>query len=352
LSTILSEIKSLFQLRESKRPIIIPILAALSVGIPGLIGYFSGDVASGLQGSLGGLVILYFYPQFPFIRRMSIIMGCSFGMIFSFALGLYLAAYPLLAAIGVGIFSMIIHRIQYQLIQSRPPGNFFFIMMLSTAVCKPFNLTTIPSSIGLMAMGCCIAFAAALIYSFIIYNAERDKELSDKPQPVQHNYYAKKHQVDTGWIGLVMMVSILVATSGWFQNAYWIPISTLAIIQGMSRRHVWQRMAQRILGTIVGTIICWGVLAIDKSPMYIILMVMLFQFVVEFIIVRNYFLAVLFITPLTILLAEFSQGAVGSITSLFLLRIQDIVIGSLIGAVGGYFMYHNRLTARMIKWFK
>ena len=64
-------------------------------------------------------------------------------------------------------------------------------------------------------------------------------------------------------------------------------------------------------------------------------------------ITRNYGLAVIFITGLTLLLAEFGSSLAGRPAELVTARFTDIVLGSLVGAVGGYFVYHQKIKDKL-----
>ena len=67
---------------------------------------------------------------------------------------------------------------------------------------------------------------------------------------------------------------------------------------------VWQRSLQRILGTFLGLGPCWLLLGGSTSPVYLCICIMVLQLIVEMLVVRQYALAVIFITPLTIFLGS------------------------------------------------
>jgi uncharacterized membrane protein YccC len=89
-----------------------------------------------------------------------------------------------------------------------------------------------------------------------------------------------------------------------FENTYWISIAAVAIIQGRNFEHVRQRNTHRILGTFIGIGLAWLILLFDPEKIVMILIITVLQFIIELLVVRNYGFAVVFITPLTILLAE------------------------------------------------
>ena len=69
---------------------------------------------------------------------------------------------------------------------------------------------------------------------------------------------------------------------------------------------------------------------------------MALTFIIESIIVRHYALAAVFITPLTILLAEAAVLGQGSAAALIGARFVDTVLGCLVGLAGGVCLHSPR----------
>lgn len=69
----------------------------------------------------------------------------------------------------------------------------------------------------------------------------------------------------------------------------------------------------------------------------------------QFLITRHYALAVTFLTPMGILRAE--TGSATSLNPYYLLqmRLLEILIGSAIGCIGGWFLYNERIKFSSIK---
>lgn len=63
----------------------------------------------------------------------------------------------------------------------------------------------------------------------------------------------------------------------------------------------------------------------------------------EWLVVRNYGIAVVFITILTIFLAESGNALLSDPTSLIAARFYDILTGSIMGAIGGWALYNERI---------
>ncbi|WP_435524454.1 FUSC family protein [Chryseobacterium indoltheticum] len=146
-----------------------------------------------------------------------------------------------------------------------------------------------------------------------------------------------------------MMLTLIVGHLLKFQNTYWISISTVAIIQGRNFEHVRQRNMHRIFGTFIGLGLAWLILLFDPEKMVMIGIIVVLQFVVELMIVRNYGFAVIFITPLTLLLIEVGSTVHHQVENLMEARLLDTIIGSLMGLAAGFFFI---ISKSLINWKK
>lgn len=334
------EFKEIFRLKPSNRHWSIPVLAALCVGIPLFVGLLIDDFSSALSVSLGGLVILYMPTDSNFISRMAKLLMCSFGFMVSYGIGITFSFNPVVSCIAFGIFSAVIHWILL-FFKIRPPGNFFFIMLASVASGIPFNIGQIPAGIGLVAMGTILACFLALVCSLILKKPDIIQESRD----ILNKVSAKKDTdyVEAFIVGFFMFCSMLIGHVFEFQNPYWIPISCIAVMQGATAFHIWRRGFYRIIGTILGMVLCWVILSTLKEPLGLCLAIIVLQFIIESTVTRNYTLAVLFITPLTILLSEAASPSIEMPTELITSRLVDVLIGSFLGAIGGWVIHHQKL---------
>lgn len=340
------EIKAFFQLNKSNRVWHIPVLAALSVGIPLIVGLYTGNLRNSLISSMGGLVILYYAPSLPLASRMITLLTCAFGFMLSYTIGLFFSFNPFVSAIVFGLWAMSAHWI-VSFFKTKAPGNFFFIMMASMASCQPFDLAAIPQKTGLLGLGTMLACLLGLAYALLMHRKQAPASAHTLSVTISNNQYTSL--VESGIMGLFMFAALLTGHLLAFKNPYWIPISCLAVMQGISRQHIWRRAAHRIIGTFIGLGLCWLALSISKTPLNICISIILLQFVVEWLISRHYALAVIFITPMTILLAEAGNPLVQDPNHLLSARITDILVGSLIGAVGGWFIYHEKIRQSAVR---
>lgn len=329
--------KDFIELKKTDRKWHLPVLAGICVGLPVMVGFFTGHMQDGKLASMAALVILYIQSQ-ELNRRMIVLMTCSFGIMVSFAVGLIFGFNGYVASAVLGVYAFVVHLVLYYLKMVRPPGNFFFIMFASVAITMPHNMELVPHHLGLAALGTIVSCLLGLVYSlFTLTPNSTDSETIT----ITKNQYV--NFIESLTYGFFVGLSLLVAYLLELEYPYWVPTSCAAVMQGISATHIWQRSAQRVLGTFIGLLLTWGILMLNPSLLTISIGIILLQIVVEVLIVRNYGLAVIFITVLTIFLAETGTTLIADPTDLFLARFFDIFVGSLIGAAGGWLLYNEKL---------
>ena len=112
-------------------------------------------------------------------------------------------------------------------------------------------------------------------------------------------------------------------------------------------RAVWTRQLQRIAGTGLGLLVFWGLAALPLNPWGIAWMITGLSFVIETLVVRHYGLAVVFITPLSILLAEAAHLSTAAPHALMQARLVDTVVGCVVGLVGGACLHSEAVRGRL-----
>lgn len=330
---------SLFQLKQTERLWHIPVLASLCSGIPLLIGLYLQHFNYGILSCTAGLVILYL-PSANVAQRMITMLACSFGFMISFAIGIIFSFNPIISAVVLGLLTFGVQWTATYL-RMKPPGSFFFIMIASIASCMPFDLETIPLKVGLVGMGAMLACLLALLYS--LYIVRTDTVSMEQIHIQTKKYHNTIASVITGFfVGVSLLISHLLHLS----NPYWVPISCLAVMQGVTLEHIWQRSLHRILGTLVGLGLAWLLLLQHLTPLAVCIIIFIIQFIIEILVVRHYGLAVIFITPLTILLAEAGSVISANPNVLMPTRFFDIALGSVIGAIAGWFIHHEQLKEK------
>lgn len=327
-------------IRPSDRPWQMPFAAALAAGLPLLVGAGFGRIDYGLISSLGGLVFLYL-PETPLHHRMVSLMASAFAMIACYALGLLSHLVPALMMLAL-TFTAILVTMVCRFYRVGIPGSLFFVMAAAIGAYSPGDLLQLPLKVGLLALGALLACLIAFAYSLYILR-RRDAKAVEPLPPASFDFVV----FDSVVIGLCVGLSLALAQLLQLENAYWVPVSCLAVIQGMSLRAVWDKQVHRLLGTGIGLLLSWGLLTLPLGPWSVSLLMMVLTFVIETVVVRHYGFATIFITPLTILLADAASLGHGSAATLIQARFCDTLLGCMVGLLGGVCLHSPRFRARV-----
>jgi uncharacterized membrane protein YccC len=337
-SLVRAELRDLATINRSDRRWQMPFCAALASGLPLLIGAWFDRLDYGLVSSLGGLVFIY-GPNTQLSHRMLTLMACAFGMSACYTLGVMSHFFPLLL-VPVLTFIAIVVSMVCRFYALGPPGSLFFIMAASIGAFSPVDVMLVPLHVGLFTMGCLQACLIAFFYGIYIVRLQAPQPVAPLP-PATFDYVV----FDSVVIGVFVGISLAVAQALQLERAYWVPVSCVAVIQGVSLRAVWSKQLQRILGTVVGLVLTWGLLALPLDKWSVSLLMIGLSFVIETLVVRHYALAIVFVTPLTIFLAEAARLGQGSPEAMLQARLFDIVLGSLAGLIGGACLHNPGFRA-------
>lgn len=335
LALLREEWRQLTTIRASDRPWQMPFAAALASGLPLLIGAWFDRMDHGLVSSLGGLVFLYL-PETPMSHRMVSLMASAFGMTACYALGVMSHLMPPAMVVVLTLTAVLVTMV-CRFYRMAPPGSLFFIMAAAIGAYSPGDLQEIPLKVGLLALGCLLACLIAFTYSIHILRRRPAQPVMQLPAP-SFDFVV----FDAVVIGVFVGISLALAQLLHLEKAYWVPVSCLAVIQGMSLRAVWDRQLQRIVGTGLGLLLSWGLLSLPLDKWSLSLCMIALTFVVETAVVRHYGFAAIFITPLTLLLAEATTLGQAPSDALIQARFFDTVLGSLVGLAGGVCLHSPR----------
>ncbi|MGV9342475.1 FUSC family protein [Streptomyces sp. NPDC003688] len=128
-------------------------------------------------------------------------------------------------------------------------------------------------------------------------------------------------------------------------HSYWAAISAAAVLHSVNVWSTVQRSVQRTIGTAIGLLITSAVLVMHPGSLAIICLIIVFEFLLEYVVARNYGLGVVFLTPLALLLSELSSPV--SAERLLHDRVIGSVIGISVGLVCALLLVHGRAAERL-----
>jgi hypothetical protein len=295
----------------------------LAVGVPALLG----RTDLGLLASAGALTALYLAARARRERagRLPIVQaGFLAAAVVGAATGgspfapLVLALLTVAASVLVLGFSI------------GPPGAVFVVLVAGvtgrlTAPVTSGGVGLDPRLvIGMEAVGCALAYAIAVLPLLVPSVRRRDAAL-----PVA----SVRFRIDAATRIVLIRIAVgagiaagLGAMLG-LHRAYWVLLAVVAALQaGHGRRMTALRGVHRALGTLVGAA-AFALLALVPLPGVVLALVVgALQFVTELVVVRHYGLALVFITPLALTVAE--AGSPGPVPALILDRIVDTAVGA------------------------
>lgn len=132
-------------------------------------------------------------------------------------------------------------------------------------------------------------------------------------------------------IGAATAIAGLIGGALGMERAYWTMAAAVLILhQGLGWTRSLQRGIERMSGTLVGLVLAGGILAIHPEGPWLVVTLMLLQFVIEVMVIRNYALAVVFITAAALTIAT-GGHPVPDIAHMLWVRGEDTFIGCAAG---------------------
>jgi uncharacterized membrane protein YccC len=131
-------------------------------------------------------------------------------------------------------------------------------------------------------------------------------------------------------VGLATLLAGAVASELGLERAYWtMAAAVLMLHQGLDVTRTLQRGLDRVLGTLAGLLIAWPVIAWHPTGLWLAATLMGFQYLIEIFVLRNYAIAVAFITPIALTIAA-GGHATSSAVHLLTARGLDTLLGCFI----------------------
>lgn len=342
------ELAHLLTVNKSRRPWHMPIIAAIAISFPVFVGAYFGALSSGIKASLGAMIILNLPLLGSLPYRLVTMMAWGFAMSLCFALGLIAQQIPILR---LPVFSMVAFGIVVlgRYYRQPPPAGLFIMMASAIALFIPLPLAQILPATGLVMLGSGFAIFMGLLYSLFL--------LATRPTTVAPTYSYEPDTISesiivTGFVSLSLLIALLLNMS----NPYWAAVSCFIIIQGIHLRTIWIKQLHRLLGTLVGMGLAGWMLSWGLSMWGVAAALLTMILCIESLVDRHYGMAVIFITPLTVFIAEYGSGlplAPEMYQEVIRARMLDTVLGCMVGLSGGWVMHSTALRVplrRLENW--
>lgn len=328
--SIRADIRDLFTFRESPVRWRVALQAAVAIGIPAIGFALAGEPELGLLASSGGFTAIYLSNRSR-RERARILPLIALGLVASAIVGVLTSGSLVTSIAGLFVVTVVSSALSLGL-GIGPPGAMFFVLLagVSSHLAGPASLGGEALSplllIGLLVLGCVISYAVVLVPLAFPGVRERDAALHDKRVVLRFRFDETTRTIFLRIVIAAVIASLVAAPLG-VHRAYWVLVAVVVILQNGHRiRLSALRAVHRVLGTLVGVGLFALVMIWDPTGLWLALLVTALQFIVEVVVIRNYGLALVFITPLALTIS--AHGAAGDVPAVITERVLDTLIGA------------------------
>ena len=293
--------------------------AALSVGVPLLVLLLIGRLDLSVYASFGAFAALYGRLDPPRTRvRMQATAGAI--LVLSMLLGTLLSALsapPIASVLVVALLAAAVTLFAYRS-QWHPPGALFTVF--AAGACASFPATAATFGLVLLVGVSSVLWSLLVTTAFVLSRRGSWRRPKRTSPPIGAVAWEMTATVGVAAL-LAGVAGVLLIGTHW----YWAMVGAVAAVGGA---HVTARLirgTQRLVGTLVGVLIAAGLLALQLPPWAILVVAVAMQVGAELFVGRNYGIAMVFITPLALLMVSLASPATPDI--LLRDRVLETVIG-------------------------
>lgn len=301
----------------------VAVRAVLSVGVPLLVLLLIGRLDLSVYASFGAFAALYGRTDAPRTRvRMQATAGAILVAAMLVGTAVSALALPALASVVVvAVIAALVTLFAYRA-QWHPPGALFTVFAAGATASFPATGATFLTV--LLVGGASVAWSLLVTTAFVLIRRGSWARPRRARPPIGSVAWEMTATVGTAAL-LAGVIGVLLVGTHW----YWAMVGAVAAVGGA---HVTARLirgVQRLVGTLLGVLIAAGLLALHLPPWLVIVVAVVLQAGAELFVGRNYGIAMLFITPLALLMVSLASPVAPE------MLLRDRVIETLIGVTVG-----------------
>lgn len=315
----------------------VALRAGLSVAVP-LLALVAADRTSWtLYAAFGAFTALY-GRNHVHLPRATMQVTAGLSLVVAVGLGAVVATggvdpwtLVLLSAVVATVGSVLSTVLDWH-----PPGPLFLIFAFGTVASAPGAASDVPVALAVSA-----ASAALAVVIGNVGAVARRTPLTPRPLGRSSRLRAVRWVEPARYL-VAVLVSGAIATVAGIGHPWWAMVAAAAPLSVAGRDRQALRAGHRIVGTTLGLLTAAPLLLLEMDPVPLVLVVVVLQVVTELFVGRNYALALLFITPMALLMGQL--GSSQDAGRLLLDRGIETLIGVLV-AIGLLVVEHRRAAA-------
>ncbi|WP_295838500.1 FUSC family protein [uncultured Microbacterium sp.] len=303
----------------------VAVRAVLSVGIPLLALLMLGRLDLSVYASFGAFAALYGRTDLPRVRvRMQAVAGSVLVACMLVGTALSALATPAIVSVAVvAVLAAVVTLFAYRA-QWHPPGALFAVFAAGATASFPASGATFLTVV--VVGGASVLWSLLVTVAFVLARRGSWRLPARTRPPIGEVAWEMTATVGVAALFAGTVGALLIGT-----HWYWAMVGAVAAVGGA---HVTARLirgVQRLVGTLLGVLIAAGLLALDIPPWVVLLAAVALQAGAELFVGRNYGIAMLFITPLALLMVSLASPVAPEM--LLRDRVIETVIGVAVGTI-------------------
>lgn len=239
----------------------------------------------------------------PYARRTGMQLTAAAAMVAAVVLGAAVSLLPGAQWIAVAIGAVVscAAAALAQVLDWHPPGPLFQMFGFATCAAVPATLGTLPIAAGLAAGSGLLAVLIGRLGALRPRSPQAGGVSWPKPVALQ------RRPLINFFIAPLLAGSIALML-GW-GHSYWAMVAAVVPLAAPDTPARLARASHRLVGTLAGLLLAAGLLALHVGGLFAVLIVVALQIGAEMFVGRHYVLALVFVTPLALMMGELSRSS-------------------------------------------
>lgn len=321
----MSTVAQFFAVPPSQRDHIPAARIALSVAIPLLVLLVLDRTDLAIYAAFGAFTFIYARNE-PIRDRFRHQTQAGLILVVCVLLGALLSNVGAGEAVTLGVTAVVagLGALVAAYLNLKPAGSLFFIFAVGA-------IGSLPDAAPVWLAGLIAALSAGL--SVVLGLAAKwvgeGVQGPVAPVPAHHGLTVGQLWAHAGRFFLATSAAGALGMMSGLSHSYWAMVTAAAPIAAPDLSARLQRGVHRMVGTLGGVGVTAFLLSMQLETWHIVVFVILLQFLAELFVGRNYSVALLFITPLALLMTQLAHPV--ETVSLLQARAMETVIGAVCG---------------------
>lgn len=285
----------------------VALRAGISVAVPLVAVWALGHSEWILYAAFGAFTALYGRADTTRVRvRMQ--LSAAGVMVSSLLLGVLVARLPdpewgivVVAALWTMIVAAVSDALRWH-----PPGPLFAVFALCAVASVPAANTDPLEAVLVGAASALFALAVGAI-GHVVPTRRAIAPTAGAVPGVRAAFSSPRQWVLLARFGVAAAAAGSLSTALGIGHPYWAIVAAIVPVAATSLSHSLTRATHRVAGTVIGLGVAWLILAFQPSGLVAIVIVVALQIAAELLVGRNYGLALVFVTPLALVMVALAH---------------------------------------------